>query len=90
MSYIDSPDRIKTRKATINSVKDDDKSFQYTATVVLNCAKIGEHLEKISKIKPLINKCNQKRINYPSGKDDWKMFEKNTLTIAINVLYVKK
>ena len=29
-------------------------------------------------------------INYPSEKDDWKMFEKNYLTIAINVFYAKK
>ena len=24
-----------------------------------------------------MNKCNWKVINYPSGKDDWKMFAKN-------------
>ena len=49
-------------------------------------------MEKIrkSKIKPFINKYNWKEINYPSGKDDWKKFEKNNPTIALYMLYVKK
>ena len=29
-------------------------------------------------------------INLSSGKDDWKKFEKNNGTIALNVLYSKK
>ena len=29
------------------------------------------------------------RNNFPSEKDDWKQFEKNNVTIAINVIYVK-
>ena len=28
-------------------------------------------------------------MNFPSGKDDWKKFEKNNPTIALNILYVK-
>ena len=32
--------------------------------------------EKVSNIKPFINTCNWKGINYPSKIDDWKMFEK--------------
>ena len=38
---------------------------------------------------PSIDKYNWKDINYPSGKDDWKKFEKNNPTIALNVLYAK-
>ena len=29
-------------------------------------------------------------MSYPSGKDDWKNFEKNSLTIAFNILYAEK
>ena len=29
-------------------------------------------------------------INFPSEKDDWKTYEKNNVTIALNVLYTKK
>ena len=35
-SYIDCPDWIKKKKATINPKNPDDKCFQYTATVALN------------------------------------------------------
>ena len=31
-----------------------------------------------------------KGINFPSEKNYWKKFEKNNLTIALNVLYAKK
>ena len=37
-----------------------------------------------------MNKYSWKGINYPSGKNGWKKFEKNNLTIALNVLYIKK
>ena len=29
-------------------------------------------------------------INYPSKLDDWKKFEKNNPTIALNILYTKE
>ena len=48
------------------------------------------NLDRISKIKPLINKYNWKGINYPSGKDDWKKFEESNVTVTFNVFYVKK
>ena len=35
-SYIDSPDRMKKKKATINLNNADDQCFQYVATVALN------------------------------------------------------
>ena len=35
-------------------------------------------------------KYNWKGINYPTGKDDWKMFEKNNTKVYLNVLYIKK
>ena len=44
----------------------------------------------MSSIKPSINKYNWEEINYPSKIDDWKTFEKNNLTIAINFLYAKE
>ena len=37
-----------------------------------------------------MNTYNWEGINYPSEKDDWKKFEKNNVTIALNVLYAKK
>ena len=58
-SNIDSPDWIKNKKATINSInKKDNKCFQYTVTVALNYVEIGKHSERIIKIKPFISKYN--------------------------------
>ena len=52
--------------------------------------KIESHPERISNIKPFINKYNWKGINYSSKIDDWKTFEKNNLIIAVNILYIKE
>ena len=46
--------------------------------------------QRITKIKPFINKYNWEGINFPSQKHDWKKFEKNNVTIALNVLYAIK
>ena len=43
-----------------------------------------------TKIKSSTNKHNWAGMNFPSEKDDWKKFEKNNGTIALNVLYAKK
>ena len=56
-SYIDSPDSIKNKKATINPInKKDNKCFEYAVTVTLNHKEIGKHAERITKIKSFINK----------------------------------
>ena len=89
-SYIDSPDWIKNKNTTINSINKKDKCFQYAVTVPLNHEEIGKNAERITKIKPFINKYKWEGINLPSEKDDWKKFEKNNVTIALNVLYVEK
>ena len=83
-SYVDSLD-WKNKKATINLInKKDNKCFQYGVTVALNHKKIKK-ICKITKIKPFVNEYNQKGINFPSEKDDWKKIEKNNVTIAVNV-----
>ena len=46
--------------------------------------------QRITKIKLFINKYNLEGINIPSEKDDWKKFEKNNVTIALNVCILKK
>ena len=50
---------------------------------------ICKYHQKISKLRPFINKYDQKGKNYQGRTDDWKRFEKNNPTIAINVSYVK-
>ena len=85
-SYIDSQNWIKKRKATIIPRNEDDKCFQFAATVALNYQRIKWNPERVSNIKSFINKYNWKGMSYPSKIDDWKIFE----TMALNVLYIKE
>ena len=89
--YIDSPDWIKNKKATINPMnKKNNKCFQYTVTFALNNEEIKKDLRRITKIKSFIDKYNCERINFSAKKDDRRKFEKNNITIALNVLHAKK
>ena len=89
VSYIDSPKWVKSKRATINPQnKKDDRCFQYAVTVALNHEQIKVHPERISKIKPVIDKYDWKEIDFPSTGKDWKKFESNNKSIALNILYV--
>ena len=64
-SYIDSPDWIKNKKATINPInKKDNKCFQYSVTIVLNREEIKKDTQRTTKIKPFISKNKWEGINY--------------------------
>ena len=89
-SYIDSPDWIKKKKATINPKNADDKCFQYAATAVLNYEEREFYPERVSNVKPFINKYNCKGINYPSKIYDWNTYGKNNATVALNILHIKE
>ena len=86
-SYIDSPEWLKNNKATINP-KNNDECFQYALTVALNYEQIKNHPERISNIKLFVDKYNLKEIIFLSHKKDWKKFELNNKSIALNILYV--
>ena len=89
-SYVDSPDWIKRKKTTINPKNIDDKCFQQVAAVALNYEEIESNPERVSNIKPFINKHNWKIINHPPKIDDWRTFEKNNSKIALNIFYIKE
>ena len=54
----------------------------------MNYLNIDGHPERISKLKPFINNYNWKDIEFPSRSKDWKKFEQNNKTLALNILYV--
>ena len=54
-SYIDSPEWLQNKKATINPKNNDDKCFQYALTVPLNHEQIKKDPQRITKIKPFID-----------------------------------
>ena len=87
-SYIESAKWIKDKKSTINPKNNDYKCFQYDVTVALNHDKINKHSQRVSKIKPLIDQYNWNDIDFPSTSKDWKKFELNNESKALNILYV--
>ena len=86
-SYIDSPKWLKNKKSTINPKNNDDKCFHYAVTLALNLDKIKKDPQRVSKIKPFIEKYNWEDIDFPSTSKDWKKFECNN-EVALNILYV--
>ena len=88
-SYIDSPKWLKNKKATINPQnKKDDKCYQYALTVALTYENIKKYPQRMLKIKPFIKQCDWKEIDFSSQGKDWKKFESNNKSIALNILYV--
>ena len=63
-SYIDSPKWLKDKKSTINPKNNDDKCFQYAVTIALNLDKIKKDPQRVSKIKPFIEKYNLEDIDF--------------------------
>ena len=59
----------RSNKSTKNN-----ECFQNTITVTLNHEEKGKHSERITKIKPFINKYNWEGIHFPSEK---KLLKKN-------------
>ena len=60
-SYVDSPEWLKNKKATINPKNNDEKCFQYALTVALNYQNIKNNPERITKIKFSTNICKTKK-----------------------------
>ena len=47
---------MQNKDATINCQNDDDdKCFQYAITIALNYDEIGNHYQRVNKIKPFID-----------------------------------
>ena len=59
-------------------------------TVALNYGEIKKDSQRITAIKPFINKYNWKVINFPPEKDDWKKFEKKKQQLLFMFCMLKK
>ena len=88
-SYIESPEWIKNKKATINPQNTkDNRCFLYAITIALNHQEISNRPDRIWKLIPFIPKYNWDGIDFPVGRIDWKIFERNSPDIALNILSV--
>ena len=72
------------KEAIINN----DNSFQNALDDALNYQTIKTNPERISKLKPYINKYNWEGIDFPAKPKEWKKFERNNKTIALNILFI--
>ena len=72
-----------------NDNNNDNNDFQDVLDDALNYQAIETHTERISKLRPYINRYNCEGTNFPAGSKEWQKFELNNKTIALNVLYVK-
>ena len=86
-SYIDSPKWLKNKGATINPKNKDNECFKYALAIALNHEKIKKDPQRISKLKPFIDNYNWKGAEFPSCSKDWKKFEQNNNTIALNISF---
>ena len=87
-SYIDSPKRTKNKHGTISPKNEDDKCIIYAVIASLNHDKIDNHSERISKLKSYINDYIWHALEFPAQPSDWKKFEENNKSIALNILFV--
>ena len=75
---------LQGKKAIINNNND----FQNALDDALNYQITEKNPQRISKLKPYINKYNWEGIDFSAGSKEWQKFEWNNKTIALNVLYI--
>ena len=91
-TYIKGDKWLTNKKATINPKNNkggDVYCFMYAITVALNQNEIGSHPERINKIISYISKYNWNRINFPSQRKEWELFERDNEDIALNILSIR-
>ena len=76
---------LRNKKKTITN---EDNRFQNALNDSLDYQRIKKDQHEISKLKPYINQCNWKDIEFPLDKEDCKKFEQNNKEIAIYILFV--
>ena len=72
------------KEAIING----DADFEDALDDALNYQTIEKDPQRISKLKPYINKYNWEGIDFPAGPKEWKKFERSNKAIAINILFI--
>ena len=86
LSELNSLGWLRGEKETIISGGDTD--FEDALDDTLNYQNIERDPQRIWKLKPYINKYNWEDIEFPVGPKEWKKFERNNKTIALNILFI--
>ena len=88
-SYIDSPEWLKPKKATINPKNTKDVyCFMYAGTIALHHNQLGTNPERISKKLSIYTQFfNWHEIDFAASHEDYTLFEQLNEDIAVNILY---
>ena len=86
-TFVKTPDRLTLNKCVLNPENNDNKCFQYSVTLSLYHEQIGKNYYGVPKIKPFINNLNWENINFPLQEQDFKTFEMNNKSVALNILF---
>ena len=70
---------LSGKKEAIINNNNNNIDFQNTLDDALNYQTIETHPERISKLKPYINKYNCDGRNFPAGSKEWQKFERNNI-----------
>ena len=90
LSELNSLGWLRGKKEAIINNNNNNKDFKNALEDALNYQSIQSHPERISKLKPYINKYNWKGIDFPAGSKKWQKFERNNKTNALNVKHNTK
>ena len=82
---------INNNNSNNNNINNNtNNDFQNALDDALNYQIIESNPQRISKSKPYINMYKWEGINFPVGSSEWRKFEQNSDTIALNILYTEK
>ena len=88
-AYIELPAWIEKKKAVINPKNTkDEECFKWAVIAALHHEEIDKNPQRISKLKPFVDRYNWHGLEFPVSKDQIKKFEKKNLEIAVNVLFL--
>ena len=89
-SFIDTPDWLKPKKATIYPQnKNDVYCFMYAVTIALYRSELGKNPGRISeKLHIYSDIFNWHNIGFPASYEDYTTFERLNSDVALNVLHV--
>ena len=93
MSELNSLGWLRGKKESIININNNyynNNNFQNALDDALTYQTIESNPQRISKLKPYINKYNWKGINFPAGSKEWQTFERNNDTVALNILHVEQ
>ena len=88
LSELNSLGWLRGKKEAI--IDNNNNEFQNVLGDALNYQIIESTPQRISKLKPYINRYNWEGINFPAGSKEWQKFEQNNDIIALNILYAEK